>query len=92
MKRVRYAAELAAHELGKRGAAFVDAAKELQDVLGEHQDAVVAEGRIRAWAADGADAEAASLLTAREHERMEAARTAWPQAWKALRRAAKPLT
>ncbi len=91
MKRVRYAAELAAHELGKRGAAFVDAAKELQDVLGEHQDAVVAEGRIRAWAADGGDAEAASLLTAREHERMEAARTAWPPAWKALRRAAKPL-
>ncbi len=92
VKRVRYAAELAAHELGKRGAAFVDAAKELQDVLGEHQDAVVAEGRIRAWGAAGADTEAASLLIASEHERMEAARTAWPQAWKALRRAAKPLT
>ncbi len=91
VKRARYAAELAAHELGKRGSAFVDAAKELQDVLGEHQDAVVAEARVLAWAADGADVEAVSLLVAREHERMEAARAAWPQAWTALRRTAKPL-
>ena len=67
------------------------AAKELQDVLGEHQDAVVAEARIRAWAAGGADPRAAALLAAREHERMETARKAWPRAWKSLRRAAKPL-
>ena len=92
VKRARYAAELASHELGKRGRTFVDAAKELQDVLGEHQDAVVAEARIRAWAAGGADAHAAALLAAREHERMESARKAWPRAWKSLRRAAKPLT
>lgn len=91
VKRVRYAAELAAHELGKRGKAFVDAAKELQGVLGEHQDAVVAESRIRAWAAGDADADAAALLSAREHGRMETAREEWPRAWKALRRAAKPL-
>ena len=45
-------------------ATFVDAAKELQDVLGEHQDATVAEERIRAWAAGGGDAAAASLLLA----------------------------
>jgi CHAD domain-containing protein len=92
VKRARYAAELASHELGKRGRRFVDAAKELQDVLGEHQDAVVAEARIRAWAAGGADAHAAALLAAREHERMASARKAWPRAWKSLRRAAKPLT
>ena len=92
VKRARYAAELASHELGKRGTRFVDAAKELQDVLGEHQDAVVAEARIRAWAAGGADPRAAALLAAREHERMETARKAWPRAWKSLRRAAKPLT
>ena len=91
-KRARYAAELASHELGKRGKTFVAAAKELQDVLGEHQDAVVAEARIRAWAAGGADAHAAALLAAHEHERMESARKAWPRAWKSLRRAAKPLT
>jgi CHAD domain-containing protein len=91
VKRTRYAAELAAHELGKRGRAFVASAKELQDVLGEHQDAVVAEARIRAWEAAGGDAGAASLLAGRERERRQATRDAWPAAWKALRRAAKPL-
>jgi hypothetical protein len=60
-------------------------------VLGEHQDAVVAEARIRAWADGGADADAAARLAGREHERMERARKAWPPAWKSLRRAAKPL-
>jgi CHAD domain-containing protein len=92
VKRARYAAELAAHELGKRGARFVDAAKQLQDVLGEHQDAVVADDRIRAWAGDGAGTEAVDRLRARERERRDAARAAWPAAWRSLRRAAKPLT
>jgi len=93
VKRARYAAELAAHELGKRGKAFVEAAKELQDVLGDHQDAVVADGRIRAWARDGAArSEAVERLLATERERREAARAAWPAAWKALKRAAKPLS
>jgi CHAD domain-containing protein/8-oxo-dGTP pyrophosphatase MutT (NUDIX family) len=50
VKRARYAAELAVHELGKRGARFIDRAKEAQDVLGTHQDAVVGEGEILAWA------------------------------------------
>ena len=51
-KRARYAAELAAPELGKAGArACSSAAKELQDVIGEHQDACVAEERLRALAA-----------------------------------------
>jgi len=91
VKRARYAAELAAHELGKPGKAFVAAAKGLQDVLGEHQDAVVAQARIRKWAAGGGDAGAASLLAARERARVEATRAAWPAAWKMLRRAGKPL-
>jgi CHAD domain-containing protein len=91
VKRARYAAELAAPELGKRGRAFVVAAKELQDVLGEHQDAVVAEARIQEWVAAGADEGVAARLVAREHERMEATRAAWPSAWKELRRAAKQL-
>ncbi len=50
VKRVRYAAELASHELGKDGKRVVEAARDLQDVLGEHQDGTVAEERIRAWA------------------------------------------
>ena len=91
VKRARYAAELAAHELAKRSKAFVEAAKELQDVLGEHQDAVVADARIRAWATDDSNRGAVERLLAREHERKETARKAWPPAWRALRRAAKPL-
>ncbi len=51
VKRARYAADLAAHELGKPGARFVAVAKQLQDILGDHQDAVVAQERIRDWAA-----------------------------------------
>ena len=35
--------------LGKESQRFVAAAKALPDVLGEHQDAVVAEERIRSW-------------------------------------------
>jgi CHAD domain-containing protein len=92
VKRARYSAELAEHELGKRGRAFVEAAKELQDVLGEHQDAAVAEQRIQAWGG-GADGDGiAGRLVAREQQRKVDARAAWPAAWKALRKAAKPLT
>ncbi|HEX2302757.1 MAG TPA: CYTH and CHAD domain-containing protein [Gaiella sp.] len=92
VKRARYAAELAEHELGKRSKDFVEAAKHLQDVLGEHQDATVAEARIRAWAADRAGGDAASRLVEREHERKATQRDSWPSAWKALKKAAKPLT
>jgi CHAD domain-containing protein len=91
VKRARYAAELAAPDLGKRGRRFMEAAKLLQDVLGEHQDATVAEARVRVWAADGAGGVAATRLIERERERKAAARAAWPAAWKALRAAAKPL-
>ncbi len=57
VKRTRYAAELAANELGVPGERFVDAAKVLQDVLGEHQDALVAEEHIRAWSEGKPDAD-----------------------------------
>jgi CHAD domain-containing protein len=93
VKRVRYAAELAAHELGKQGKRVVAAARDLQDVLGEHQDAAVAEERIRAWAEEhAASGAAAGRLVELERKRKAQARAAWPPAWKALRHAAKPLT
>ena len=41
-KRCRYAAEAVAPAVGKRPERFAKAVAELQDVLGEHQDAVVA--------------------------------------------------
>ena len=68
----------------------MDAAKELQDVLGEHQDAVVAEQRVEAWtAADPAREAAAAPLVERERERREEARSAWPAAWKKLKKRAR---
>ena len=41
-KRVRYAAEAVTPVFGKRAANFAKAAADLQEVLGEHQDSVVA--------------------------------------------------
>ena len=90
VKRARYAAELAAPELGEQGAAFVQAAKRFQDVLGEHQDAVVAEERIRAWAEARPGSEAiADRLVERQRERRARARAAWPDSWERLRREAR---
>jgi CHAD domain-containing protein len=81
-KRVRYAAEL----LGAKP--VVDRAKVVQDVLGEHQDAVVAEERLRALArgSRGRAGLAAGRLVERQHERRRAARAAFPKAWRRLER------
>jgi CHAD domain-containing protein len=90
VKRARYAAELAGHELGERGAAFVAAAKRLQDVLGDHQDAVVAEERVRSWAARHPEgAVAAGRLVERQRLRRVSARRDWPAAWAELLRRAR---
>jgi CHAD domain-containing protein len=73
-KRARYAAELA----GRRK--VVKRAKKFQDVLGEHQDAVVAAARLGELAGP-------QLLIEREESRKTDARAAWPKAWKRLRKA-----
>jgi CHAD domain-containing protein len=82
-KRARYAAELAGRQK------LVRRAKTLQDVLGEHQDAVVAAGRLRELAAGATPEQAlvAGRLVEREEERRSEARTAWPKAWRKLRKA-----
>ena len=81
-KRVRYAAELAGRK------SLVKQAKELQDVLGEHQDAVVAADRLRelVTAAGFEQAVVAGRLIEREEERRIEARAAWPKAWRKLRK------
>ena len=90
VKRSRYAAELAAHELGKPADAFISAAKRLQDALGEHQDAVVAQERILRWlASDPEAAFVAGRLVERQYRRKADARAAWPAAWRRLDRRAK---
>jgi CHAD domain-containing protein len=81
-KRARYAAELAGRKK------LVKRAKKLQNVLGEHQDAVVAAERLRELAADAAPEQAlvAGRLVEREEERRLEARAAWPKAWRKLRK------
>ena len=84
-KRTRYATELARPALGKRAAGVLEAAKELQDVLGAHQDAVVAEQVLREQvvAAPGAGV-AVGRLIERERRRRVEARGAYRAAWKQL--------
>ncbi len=90
VKRARYAAELAGHELGKRGEQYVGRAKAAQDVLGAHQDAFVAEEEVRAWSSDRPEVEpVAERLVALERARRVDARAAWPPAWERLARAAR---
>ncbi|TMK36245.1 MAG: CHAD domain-containing protein [Actinobacteria bacterium] len=84
-KRVRYAAEALAPFVGDRASAFAKAAGRLQDVLGRHQDAVVAIDKLAAVAAtDPTLAFAAGWIGAgRERVRVET-RAAWPEAWRSL--------
>jgi CHAD domain-containing protein len=66
----------------------VAAAKRLQDVLGEHQDAAVAEQAMRELAAGGAPRAqaAAELVVERQRARRQRARADFPDAWRQLRR------
>lgn len=91
VKRVRYTLELAAPDDDKRTKRMIRAATRLQDVLGEHQDAVIAEGRIRGLAAeaDSTVAFAAGRLAERQSERRRKLRKQFPKAWRRLRRASR---
>ena len=92
VKRARYAAELAEPAMGKHARSFVAAAKVLQDVLGDHQDAVVAEARIRAWLRGTRSTVshfAAGRLVERQRARRREARAGWRHAWKELERAGR---
>jgi CHAD domain-containing protein len=88
LKRARYAAELSA-PVGKQGDRFLARARALQTLLGEHQDAVVAERRLRELAvSDGSTAAAfvAGRLAERQKERRERVAKRLPKAWKRLRK------
>ncbi len=101
-KRLRYAAEMVG---GGKAKKLVKAAKKLQNLLGEHQDAVVAEARVRALVdalADTADDTAgagvpidvalvAGRLVERERTRMAECRARWRPAAAAVEEAASAL-
>jgi CHAD domain-containing protein len=83
-KRCRYACEATEDVFGKATRRFARAVADVQDILGEHQDAVVA----RAWLSKTAEqcganeAFAAGMLARVEAQAAEAARDAFPRAWK----------
>jgi CHAD domain-containing protein len=79
-KKARYAAEL----VGQPGERLVRAAKRFQDVLGEHQDAVVAEQMIRESAMNGDTAFLAGEIAERQTKRREQALARILGTWKKL--------
>jgi len=85
-KRARYAADAVAPAVGEPAKAFARAAADLQDVLGDVNDAFVAEARLHAWAetATESGAAAAAALAELERERAKRRRKEWRRAWKAL--------
>jgi CHAD domain-containing protein len=88
VKRVRYAAELGGLPGGARMARVIRAATLLQDILGEHNDAAVAEERIRGQAyriGSPQVAFVAGRLAERQRQRRVALEHRLPPAWKRLR-------
>jgi CHAD domain-containing protein len=86
-KQARYAAELAASVVGRPAQRLADRLGDLQDVLGEHQDACVARLWLRSAAAGESPEVALAAGQLMEVERVEAAahRAAWPAVWDAAR-------
>lgn len=91
-KRARYAAELAETTVGRPASRFIQRAKDLQDILGMHQDAVVAEERVRSYM-DGSQSRtaafAAGRMVERQHQRKQQARREFVAIWKKLEKRGK---
>jgi CHAD domain-containing protein len=86
-KRVRYAAEAVAPLVGKQARVFAAAAARLQEVLGDLNDAVVAEAWLREWARGSRSTQgvfAAGELAGLERAAAERCRSRWKKAWKEL--------
>lgn len=87
VKRVRYAASVLEPVFGKRAHTFVEAAAAMQDALGVHQDAVIADAWLReASKRRGTEAFVAGELAAHEARIAAGARKSWRAAWKELSR------
>jgi CHAD domain-containing protein len=96
-KRLRYTGELAEPALGKPVRRVLEATAVLQEILGDHQDACVAQQRIRELVdnlddeADPLVAFAAGRMSEREHVRGEYQRTLWWAAWEQVKEQAEEL-
>jgi CHAD domain-containing protein len=87
-KRARYAAEAVEPVIGKPAERFADAAADLQEILGDHHDAVVGEDWLRQAAGSGRRDKAliAGQLIAAERASAASSRSDWRSVWKALNR------
>ena len=93
-KRARYAAELAGLSVGTSADKFAKAARRFQDVLGRHQDAVLAERYVREFVARLPGERAAfvaGLLVARATQQREEVRDLFRSAWRRLKKRGKKL-
>lgn len=96
-KKLRYVAELAEPALGRPVRRLLAATADLQEVLGDHQDACVAQDRIRELvaaagpAADPTMVFVAGRMLEREHVRASYQRTLWRSAWEKVADRAKRL-
>jgi CHAD domain-containing protein len=86
-KGLRYAAEAVGPVAGRAVARLERAARLVQDVLGEHQDAVVAATWLRSRAARTAAPAPWRALERMEIAAAASARAGWPNAWGKLERA-----
>jgi CHAD domain-containing protein len=86
-KHARYSAELAATSEGEPFARLAESLSKVQDVIGDHQDAVVAELRVRALASDESRL-AAGRIVELERARRRQARAELPDAMKSVERRA----
>lgn len=88
-KRTRYAAELAETCTGKPARRFIAQAKLFQDLLGVHQDAVLAEQHIRKFTEQSTSVRAAFVagrMVERQRQRRESARSRFKAQWKKLKK------
>jgi CHAD domain-containing protein len=85
-KQARYAAEAVATIGFADAQAFAKAVAELQAVLGEHQDAVTAQGWLRSAGRSGRRAFVAGELCALEAAAATRTRKEWPPVWRNLNR------
>lgn len=89
-KRARYASEAVAPSLGDGAVRFAKAAQRVQTVLGEHQDAAVAAQTWLDIASHHRDdpelVVTAGRLAERERAAVRAARSAFPEAWRDIKR------
>ena len=94
VKRARYTVELAEPFLRKQARRFLQQSKSLQEVLGQHQDALVVEHQLlshRALTRSPGVAFVKGILVERFRNRQKVARQNLPQLWEKLQKLGKKL-